>query len=190
MYVRTVGPGSQITYSFPSHPHIGSLLYLHGSEVSSCSSPKILFPGSPFSPSCSSLYRPSFTINYTVRLSTQSSHPFLCSVISPGKSPYAMKAYGVVDVYKQIFLSKALLGGEWSASRPSHFISGERATGITWIGSWVDTRAGLDDVEKWRILPPPGLESPTPRSSSPQLTADYAIPAPNTFRCISDIKLS
>jgi hypothetical protein len=33
-----------------------------------------------------------------------------------------MKAYGGVDVYIHIFLTSALVGGEWSASRPCRFI--------------------------------------------------------------------
>jgi hypothetical protein len=59
-----------------------------------------------------------------------------------------MKAYGVVDVYINIFLTSALLGGERSASRPGRFTPDERAPGSHWIGGWVDTRAGLDDMEK------------------------------------------
>jgi hypothetical protein len=58
-----------------------------------------------------------------------------------------MKAYGV-DVYIHIFLTSALAGGEWSASRPGLFTPGERVPGTHWIGGWVDPRAGLDDVEK------------------------------------------
>jgi hypothetical protein len=41
----------------------------------------------------------------------------------------------------------ALVGGEWSASRPGHFASGERAPGTHWIGGWVGPRTGLDAVE-------------------------------------------
>jgi hypothetical protein len=64
-----------------------------------------------------------------------------------------MKAYGGVDVYTRIFLTSALVGGEWSASRPS------RLTPAThWIGGWVDPRASLDDVEKIKFLTVPGLE--------------------------------
>jgi hypothetical protein len=39
---------------------------------------------------------------------------------------YAMKEYGGVDVYIHIFLNWALVGGEWSASRPGRFTTGER----------------------------------------------------------------
>jgi hypothetical protein len=42
---------------------------------------------------------------------------------------YAMKAYGGVDVKIHIFLTSALVGGEWSASRPGRFTPGERAPG-------------------------------------------------------------
>jgi hypothetical protein len=55
-----------------------------------------------------------------------------------------MKAYGGVDVQIHIFLTSALVGGEWSASRPGRFIPGERPPGIHCIGGWVDPRAGLD----------------------------------------------
>jgi hypothetical protein len=65
-----------------------------------------------------------------------------------------MKAYGRVDVQIHIFLTLALVEGEWSVSRHSHFTPGERAPGTHWIGGWVDPRAGLDDVEK--ILDPTG----------------------------------
>jgi hypothetical protein len=46
-----------------------------------------------------------------------------------------------------IFLTAALAGGEWSASRPYRFTPEERASGIHWIGVWVDPRAGLGDME-------------------------------------------
>jgi hypothetical protein len=63
-----------------------------------------------------------------------------------------MKAYGGVDVQIHIFLTTALVGGEWSTSRPGRFTPRERALGTHCIGGWVDPRAGLDDVEK--ILDP------------------------------------
>jgi hypothetical protein len=37
-----------------------------------------------------------------------------------------MKAYGGMDVYIHIFLTLALVGGEWSASRPDRFTPRER----------------------------------------------------------------
>jgi hypothetical protein len=71
-----------------------------------------------------------------------------------------MKAYRGVDVWTHVFLTSALAGGEWSASRPGRFTPGERAPGTHWIGGWVAPRAGLDDMEKWKFLTPPGLELP------------------------------
>jgi hypothetical protein len=41
---------------------------------------------------------------------------------------------------------------------PAALPLGERAPGTHWIGGRVDPRAGLDDVEKLKFLPPPGLE--------------------------------
>jgi hypothetical protein len=60
-----------------------------------------------------------------------------------------MKVY--VEIH--IFLTSALAGGEWSASRPGRITPGERAPGTQWIGGWVDPRAaGLDNVEKRQFL--------------------------------------
>jgi hypothetical protein len=69
-----------------------------------------------------------------------------------------MKAYGGVDAYIHIFLTSALVGGEWSTSRPGRFTPGERAPGTHLIGVWVDLRAGLDDLEKRKFLALLGLE--------------------------------
>jgi hypothetical protein len=80
---------------------------------------------------------------------------------------YAMKAYEGVDVYIHVFLTSALVGGEWLASRPGRFTPGERDPGTHWAGGWVGPRAGLDDVEKRKISPPTGTWSAIPPSSSP-----------------------
>jgi hypothetical protein len=63
-----------------------------------------------------------------------------------------MKMYGGVDVYIHIFLTSALVGGEWSASRPCRVNPRERALGTHWIGGWVGPRTGLDNVEKRKFL--------------------------------------
>jgi hypothetical protein len=55
------------------------------------------------------------------------------------------------------FLTSALHGGEWSASRPGRFTPEQRAPGTHWIGGWVAPRTGLDDVEKRNISPLPEL---------------------------------
>jgi hypothetical protein len=69
-----------------------------------------------------------------------------------------MKAYGGVDVQIHIFLTSALAGGEWPASRSRHFTPGERAPRTYWIGGSVGPRASLDDVEKTKFLTLPGLK--------------------------------
>jgi hypothetical protein len=58
-----------------------------------------------------------------------------------------MKACVGVNIQIHTFLTSALVGGECSASRPGRFTSGERAPGTHCLGSWVDPRAGLDDME-------------------------------------------
>jgi hypothetical protein len=59
-----------------------------------------------------------------------------------------MKTYGGASSYIHVFLTLALDGVEWSASRFGRYTFGERARNTHWIGSWVGRRAGLDDVEK------------------------------------------
>jgi hypothetical protein len=56
-----------------------------------------------------------------------------------------MKANGGVEVYIHIFLTSALVGGEWSTSRPGRFNPRERPPGTHWIGGWVDLR------DYWRV---------------------------------------
>jgi hypothetical protein len=69
-----------------------------------------------------------------------------------------MKVYGGVDVQIHIFLTSALAGGEWSASRTDRFTQADRAPGTHWIGGWVNPRAGPDDLEKRKFLIIEGLE--------------------------------
>jgi hypothetical protein len=64
-----------------------------------------------------------------------------------------MKACGGVDVCLHVFLTSELVGGEWSASFPGCFILGTH-----WIGGWVGPRTDLDEVERRKLLPLPGLE--------------------------------
>jgi hypothetical protein len=57
-----------------------------------------------------------------------------------------MKAYGSGGIAPP-FLTSALDGGEWLASRPGRFTAAERAPVTHWIGGRVGPRAGLDAVE-------------------------------------------
>jgi hypothetical protein len=63
---------------------------------------------------------------------------------------YAMKTWASGGIARP-FLTLALDGGEWSASRPCHFTPWG-ALGTHWRCSWVGRRAGLDAVEKRKIL--------------------------------------
>jgi hypothetical protein len=67
-------------------------------------------------------------------------------------------------------LTSGLVGDEWTASHPGRFTPGERAPGTHWIGGWVGSRAGLDDVDKRRLLTLAGLNSDP---SVDQLVASY-----------------
>jgi hypothetical protein len=52
-----------------------------------------------------------------------------------------------MDVQIHIFLTSALVEGEWSASRP-----GRVTPGTQWIGGWVGPRASLKDVRRENSL--------------------------------------
>jgi hypothetical protein len=54
-----------------------------------------------------------------------------------------MMTYGGVDVWTHVFLTSALVGVEWSASRPGCFTPGDNL-----IGGWVGLTAGLNDIEE------------------------------------------
>jgi hypothetical protein len=63
------------------------------------------------------------------------------------------------------FLTSALDGGEWLASRPGRFAPGERVTGVHRIGGWgVGSRAGLGAVGKGKAVFFPEIK---PGTSSP-----------------------
>jgi hypothetical protein len=62
-------------------------------------------------------------------------------------------------VYRStVFLTSALVGGEWSALRPGHFTTGEEPPSTHWIVGWVGPRAVLDDAQKRKFMTLPGLE--------------------------------
>jgi hypothetical protein len=82
-----------------------------------------------------------------------------------------MKAYGGVDVEIHLFLSSAVGGGEWSASRPGSLTPGERAPDNFWIGGRVGPRLGLEDLNRTKNLAPAGTRTPTSWPSSLQPVA-------------------
>jgi hypothetical protein len=90
-----------------------------------------------------------------------------------------MKTYWGVEIYLHAFLTSALDGGEWSASRPGRFTSRERAPGTHWIGGWVGLRAVLDAVMNRKI--PSSRRESNPRNPIvqpvAQLYTDWAITA-------------
>jgi hypothetical protein len=89
-----------------------------------------------------------------------------------------MKTYGGSGGIALPFLTLAIDGGEWSASRPDRFTPRERAPGIHWIGDWVGPRASLAAVEKKKkSLAPTGNWTPAVQPVAIRHT-DKAIPAP------------
>jgi hypothetical protein len=62
-----------------------------------------------------------------------------------------MKAYWGMEVSLHAFLTLALDGSEWSASRSGPFTPRERDSGTHWIGCCMGSRAGLDAVVKSKI---------------------------------------
>jgi hypothetical protein len=80
-----------------------------------------------------------------------------------------MKTYGGVGVYIQVFLTSALVGGEWSASRPCRLTPGEESVyPLDRLGGH-QSRPGRYGEEK--ILDPIGTETLTSQSS-PATSAD------------------
>jgi hypothetical protein len=61
---------------------------------------------------------------------------------------YAMKTYEAMHVNIYAFLTSALVGGEWSATRPGLFAPRERAPCCNLIGGCLDPRASLDNIKK------------------------------------------
>jgi hypothetical protein len=75
--------------------------------------------------------------------------------------------FGGVDIQTHVFLTSALVGGEWSALRPGRFTKKEINSSTNFIEICVDPRTDLDDMEKGKILESTGTPTLTPQSSSP-----------------------
>jgi hypothetical protein len=69
-----------------------------------------------------------------------------------------MKTYGGMDVEIHVFFATALVGGEWSASRLGRFTPREIATGTHCTEGLFRPGAGMDNVERRKILTIPGFE--------------------------------
>jgi hypothetical protein len=69
---------------------------------------------------------------------------------------YTVKTYGGVDVKIHVFLSPALVGGDWF--RSCRFVPGERATGTNCIGGWAAHRTHLEDKEERKFFILPGMD--------------------------------
>jgi len=61
-----------------------------------------------------------------------------------------MKVYGRNGCTAPLILN-LLGGGEWSASCPGHFRTGEITPGIHRIGAWVGPRTSLDTLNQRKI---------------------------------------
>jgi hypothetical protein len=79
---------------------------------------------------------------------------------------YAIRMYGGVYVWIDIFLTLALFGGEWSVSHPCRFNPGEISPRYPLDRRLGGPEAGLDDMEV-KILDPTGIRIATPLSTSP-----------------------
>jgi hypothetical protein len=62
-------------------------------------------------------------------------------------------------VRKLSFLTSTPSGDEWSASRPGRFTVGDRDHGTHWLGSWMGSRADLDEMVMKLTNPCPCWES-------------------------------
>jgi hypothetical protein len=78
-----------------------------------------------------------------------------------------------------MFLTLALIGGEWSASRSGRFTPGERAPSTHWTSGWVGPRADLDNVKKRENSWPYYDSNSDPSIIQPMDSryTDYTIPA-------------
>jgi hypothetical protein len=69
-----------------------------------------------------------------------------------------MKTNGGSGCIDHVFLTSGT-SWRWVVSfTPRPLYSRERASRTHWIGGWVGPTAGLDNMGKWKFLPPPGLE--------------------------------
>jgi hypothetical protein len=96
-----------------------------------------------------------------------------------------MKAYGWVDSQIHIFLTSALVGGEWLASHPCRFTPGAH-----WIGGWVgpQSRSGRRGENSWPY--PDSNSDPSVVEPATSRYTDWAIPATHLTISVKDALLS
>jgi hypothetical protein len=61
---------------------------------------------------------------------------------------HAMKSYRLVEVQLHTFITSALRGGEWSASRPGRFTPERKNASTHWMGGWAGHRTDHDVSEE------------------------------------------
>jgi hypothetical protein len=71
---------------------------------------------------------------------------------------YALKTCGSVAIKIDVFLISALVGREWSTSRPYRFTPGQIAPDTHCLGGRMGPRFGLNTMEKIKFLTLPGVE--------------------------------
>jgi hypothetical protein len=72
-------------------------------------------------------------------------------------------------------------------SRPDRFTPGERDPGTHWIWGWVDPRAGMDDLEKWKFFTLPGLKLRT-LGRPARSQSLYRLRYPSSLVCLEGLR--
>jgi hypothetical protein len=80
------------------------------------------------------------------------------SYLSEVSHPVILRCIAYEDVWRSGCIDPRFLDLGISLKSVISFIPGERAPGTHWIGGWVSPRGSLDDIQKWKFLPPSGLE--------------------------------
>jgi hypothetical protein len=57
----------------------------------------------------------------------------------------------------------------------------EKSPGTHFIGGWVDPRAGLDDMEKWKFFTLPGLGTPASPGRPARSQSLYRLSYPGSY---------
>jgi hypothetical protein len=100
-------------------------------------------------------------------------------------------AWGEKSYSSFSFMTSALDGGEWSASRPGRALPPrERTTGTHCRGGCVGPRAGLDTEAGGKILSPlPGIEPRSPGHPTRSQTLRFSVNAKVNYHCVTHMNL-